>query len=435
MKQWNLSHYAISSCFTAVLLAGCGVAQPPTVPPGAIPQSYARIAHADGGSSWTLPEAKSKAPSYRIVYNFGAAPDGEDPAAGLIDVDGTLYGTTAYGGANGYDGTVFRITTAGTEQVLHSFGHGSDGVFPVADLINVNGTLYGTTNAGGAYCCGTVFSVTTGGAEKVVHSFSNDHEGGSSLHAGLIDVDEMLYGTTMRGSYTTHHCGCGTVFSLTTGGTLRVLRSFGKGNDGYWLSAGLIDLNGLLYGTTYAGGAYGRGGSSGEQVGGVVFSMTMDGKEKVLHAFGKGTDGLGPDASLIDVNGTLYGTTEYGGGRNRGTVFSITTSGKEKVVYSFGDPPDGATPHGGLIDVNGTLYGTTSGGGAYSYLGIHGGTVFSVTTGGKETVLHSFGNGKDGYIPVARLLDVNGTLYGTTTGGGKYYRGSSGFGTVFALIP
>jgi uncharacterized repeat protein (TIGR03803 family) len=379
----------------------------------------------------------AKPAGYRIVYNFGKPDDGSDPVAGLIDVKGTLYGTTEYGGT-GTNGTVFSVTTSGKETVLHSFATGKDeddGDGPVARLIDVNGTLYGTTFAGGAYCCGTVFSITTGGTERVVHSFSNRHEGGSTLTSGLIDVNRTLYGTTLRGSYTPHHCGCGTVFSLTTGGTLKVLRSFGEGNDGYWLPAGLIDVNGTLYGTTFAGGAYGRGGSSGEQIGGVVFSMTMDGKEKVLHAFGNGSDGLGPDASLIDVNGTLYGTTKDGGAHNHGTVFSITLSGVEKIVYSFGDLPDGATPRGGLINVNGTLYGTTSGGGAYQYADIPGGTVFRVTTGGKETILHSFGNGKDGYIPLGRLLNVNGTLYGTTSGGGKYHGGSAGYGTVFALTP
>jgi uncharacterized repeat protein (TIGR03803 family) len=149
--------------------------------------------------------------------------------------------------------------------------------------------------------------------------------------------------------------------------------------------------------------------------------MTTSGKEAVLHAFGTGADGLGPQGNLIDVNGTLYGTTVEGGAHNHGTV--------------FGDAPDGAFPQAGLINVNGMRYGTTSGGGAYQFSGISGGTVFSVTTDGKEKALHSFGNGKDGHIPLAGLVDMNGTLYGTTSGGGKYYGGSAGYGTVFALTP
>jgi uncharacterized repeat protein (TIGR03803 family) len=422
-------NYALSISVAAGLLAACGGSQPP------INMDASRMQNTRNVSA--VSNRMGKPTSYRVVYSFAKSGDGSGPVASLIDVNGTLYGTTEYGGTSDSDwGTVFSVTTSGKETVLHSFGTSKDdGDGPYAGLVDLNGTLYGTTISGGAYCCGTVFSITTGGNERVVHSFSNSHEGGSTLTAGLIDVDGTLYGTTKRGSYTEHHCGCGTVFSLTTGGRVKVLRSFGKGDNGYWLPAGLIDVNDVLYGTTFAGGANGRGGSSGEQVGGVVFSMTMDGKEKVLHAFGKGADGLGAEASLIDVDGTLYGTTEYGGTHNHGTVFSITPSGEEKVIYSFGDVPDGATPQAGLVDVGGTLYGTTSGGGAYRYSGISGGTVFSVTTGGKEKVLHSFGKGNDGYIPLAGLLDVKGTLYGTTSGGGKYHGGSSGYGTVFALNP
>ena len=78
----------------------------------------------------------------------------------------------------------------------------------------------------------------------------------------------------------------------------------------------LIDVNGTLYGTTNFGGAYGPG---------TVFSISASGKEKVLHSFAGGSDGAGPYGGLIDVNGTLYGTTEFGGGTHRhGTVFALT---------------------------------------------------------------------------------------------------------------
>jgi uncharacterized repeat protein (TIGR03803 family) len=66
---------------------------------------------------------------------------------------------------------------------------------------------------------------------------------------------------------------------------------------------------------------------------------------------------------LIDVNGTLYGTTWTGGYYGGGTVYSISTSGAEKVLYSFRGGGDGASPESALIYVNGTLYGTTVNGG------------------------------------------------------------------------
>ncbi len=98
----------------------------------------------------------------------------------------------------------------------------------------------------------------------------------------------------------------------------------------------------------------------------------------ILHEFGRSAgDGANPSADLIDVGGTLYGTTAYGGTRNAGTVFSTTLGGEETVLHSFGGSRDGANPTARLLDVNGTLYGTTSSGGANS-----SGTVFSITPSG-----------------------------------------------------
>jgi uncharacterized repeat protein (TIGR03803 family) len=76
-------------------------------------------------------------------------------------VKGVLYGTTAEGGTSGYGGTIFEISTSGTESVLHSFGTGTDGSDPKSRLIDVNNTLYGTTyNGGGANNAGTVFKIS-----------------------------------------------------------------------------------------------------------------------------------------------------------------------------------------------------------------------------------------------------------------------------------
>jgi uncharacterized repeat protein (TIGR03803 family) len=115
-------------------------------------------------------------------------------------------------------------------------------------------------------------------------------------------------------------------------------------------------------------------------------------------------------------------------------VFKVTTSGAETVLHSFGGSGDGELPHGGLLDVNGTLYGTTSNGGSGSclrYSDVHGcGTVFKSTMSGTETVLHSFGKSGDGKYPYASLVNINGTLYGTTTAGG-----TTNDGAVFALSP
>ena len=251
-----------------------------------------------------------------MLYSFGRVPDGNNPEAGLVGLGGTFYGTTSDGGGFAPScttsyfpcGTVFSITPSGTEKVLHSFGNKKDGFDPVAPLIEVNGTLYGTTEFGGPRhhkCCGTVFSITPSGTYKVLHNFGAANDG-SQPAASLIEVKGKLYGTTERGGAR----GYGTVFSITLNGKEKVLYSF-NGTDGSNPSAGLIDLGGVLYGTTENGGS-GNCDSAGSC--GTVFSVTLSGKEKVLHRFvGKGTDGAAPVASLIELKGTLYGTTQYGG--------------------------------------------------------------------------------------------------------------------------
>ena len=145
-----------------------------------------------------------------------------------------------------------------------------------------------------------------------------------------------------------------------------------------------------------------------------IFSVTLlvtstwaTAQEKVLHNFGKGTDGSGPVASLIfDSAGNLYGTAEYGGPYNYGMVFELTPKADgwtEKVLHNFNNNgKDGGNPAGGLIfDSASNLYGTTAGGGVYD-----SGTVFELAPklegGWTEKVLHSFNNnGKDGTAPQA----------------------------------
>jgi uncharacterized repeat protein (TIGR03803 family) len=395
------------------MLADCGGSQPPIAAPGAMPQVSALA-------------ARTNSKNYKVLYSFGAVPDGNSPHSNLISVGGTFYGTTFAGGAHycgsSTCGTVFSITKGGAEKVLHSFSNGTDGFFPFAGLTSVDGTLYGTTGNGGVYNAGiggTVFSITTGGKEKVLHSFGSGTDGSGPM-ADLIDVKDTLYGTTGAGG--AHNAG--TVFSITTSGSEKVLYSFTGGADGGIPQTGLIDVGGKLYGTTSGGGAHNRG---------TVFSITTRGRERVLHSFrANGTDGEGPEAGLTDVSGMLYGTTIAGGGGSEcasgdgcGTVFSITTNGTEKVLYSFGGGSDGASP-GGLTNVEGTLYGTTATGGGTQ----NGGTVFSITTGGTENVLHRFGEGADGFEPLANLNYQSGSLIGTTYLGGVY-----GVGTVFSLTP
>jgi uncharacterized repeat protein (TIGR03803 family) len=409
-----------------MLLVGCGGLQPAGVTQGPVPQGQ-------------MPQAEN-ASRETVLHSFGATGDGAIPESGLTDFKGTLYGTTLGGGEflpscrvltpDGGCGTVYSITLSGTETVLHSFKGGEDGALPEARLIVRNGTLYGTTVDRGESChhsgCGTVFSITPSAQETVLHGFTGSPDGEGPV-APLHNVNGILYGTTgSGGSHVGVNCssGCGTVFSITPGGKEKVVYSFGAhGNDGVGPGAGLIDVKGTLYGTTGGGGTYNNG---------TVFSITPGGKETVLYSLRGGTDGSFPTAGLIDVKGTLYGTTYNGGGCTQyregcGTVFSITPSGKETVLHSFSGG-DGAHPAAALLNVNGTLYGTTYEGGAYG--AYNNGTVFSITLSGRETVLHSFAVGQDGNNPQSGLSYVNGTFYGTTSGGGAH-----GYGTVYSITP
>lgn len=356
------------------------------------------------------PRPIQPASSYKSIFSFNGA-NGAVPYAGLVDVKGTLYGTTSTGGRGG--GVVFKITPAGAEKVLYSFNGGKNGSAPYAPLILANGALFGTTIAGGSASCGIVFKVTLAGAEEALHSFRNNTDG-CLPEAPLLGVNGTLYGTTRNGG--THSDG--TVFRITMSGSEKVLYAF-KGspyNDAGSPTAGLTDQKGVLYGTTNGGGPKQEG---------TVFKVTFSGSEKVLHAF-DGSDGNGPLSRLLAVNGILYGTTSSGGAKNLGTVFAVNTSGAVKVLHSFRGGADGATPpFGGLVNVKGTFYGVTSLGGTNN-----AGTIFKITPAGKETVLYSFGGGVDGASPSGTLVSVGNLLFGTTTSGG-----SNGKGTVYSIQP
>jgi len=304
--------------------------------------------------------------------------DGAGPQAYPIDVGGTLWGTTVYGGPGGTGGygTVYAMNTSGQETFLYAFTGKPDGANPYSELVSDGkGNLYGTTQGGGTHGYGTVFKITTSGQESVLYSF-----------AGA-----------------------------------------GAGDGAYPYSGLVFDKDGNLYGTTAEGGTHS---------GGAVFEVTPGGKERTLYSFACGSDGCNPYAHLAyDGNTAFYGTTYTGGTNNYGTVFKITRSGKEKVLYRFQGGNDGENPYGGVtFDSKGDLYGTTRYGGNQGFQN-NGGIVFEVTKSGKETILHHFsGNAQnedyDGINPVAGFCyDGQGHMFGTTVEGGSSDNG----GTVFEL--
>ncbi len=292
-----------------------------------------------GGTAFELSPNGSGGWTEKKLHNFGNGSDGANPAASLIfDATGNLYGTTSGGGAYGV-GTVFELSpTQGggwTERKLHNFKNdGVDGAYPESSLIfDAPGNLYGTTEEGGNFNAGTVFELlpSQGGnwTEKKLHSFRNDGSDGIRPYAGLIfDPAGNLYGTTVYGG---SYAG-GTAFVLTPAGngswTERKLHNFGSSDsDGVNPYAGLIlDGEGNLYGTTFAGGNY----PCGDSACGTVFELSPAGgggwTERKLHNFGSnGSDGANPYAGLVmDGDGNMYGVTGYGGSYGGGSAFRIT---------------------------------------------------------------------------------------------------------------
>jgi uncharacterized repeat protein (TIGR03803 family) len=320
------------------------------------------------------------------LYEFKGPPDGQNPIGLTVGASGVLYGVTQYGGTSTFSycgtgcGTVFELSSQG-EAVLHSFeAPPSDGIVPQTSVtIASNGTMYGTTTYGGTNMAfgnpgeGTIYSVVNGN-ESVLYNFTGGDDGGLPS-AGLLERNGALYGTAEFGGdgpcITVLGNGCGTVFKVSASGET-TLWSFQDGPDGADPAANLIaDKKGNLYGTTVLGGDVSCNLSRGNPPGcGVVFKLSPSGDETVLHTFTDSQDGAWPSDALVrDDAGNLYGTAFYGGdlncnGTGCGTVFKIDASGNFAVVHTF-EGSDGAYPRA-LIAVGVKLYGVTNGGGPAS---------------------------------------------------------------------
>lgn len=316
-----------------------------------------------------------------VLHSFSGA-DGISPYAGVImDAKGNLYGTTQNGGTGCSGtgcGTVFELTPkAGgwTETVLHKFTGDPDGDYPFGLIQDAKGNLYGATEVGGTTgIAGTVFKVSKAGKELVLHNF----QGGSSdgefpyLAGVVMDTKGNLYGDTFEGGASPYNGGV--VYKLGKSGALTVLHSFPVSEEDGEEPMGtpVVDKQGNLYGTTSTGGPdYG-----------IVWKVSKKGKETVLHHFAGGpSDGAFPYSGVIlDAKGNLYGVTTAGGSGTAcgqyacGTVYKLAKNGTLTLLHSF-TGSDGDYPIGGLIlDANGNLYGTTVYGGSGGY-----GTVWKLT--------------------------------------------------------
>lgn len=334
---------------------------------------------------------------------------------------------------------VVAAQTARTQTftVLHNFTGGGDGSTPYAGLaIDAAGNLYGTTSGGGLNTVGVVFKMEN--PQRVLiplYSFKGYGGDGAVPYARVLrDSNGIVYGSTVAGG----NANFGTVFQLRPSATRpisvlspwaeRQLYSFTGGNDGRSPFGDLaFDYVGNLYGTTNAGGTSNIG---------VVFQLVPTGggdwTENVIYNF-NGGDGAYPFAGVtFDPAGNLYGTAYQGGHYNYGTVYELSPSESgwiETTLYSFAGDQDGGNPKAGVIrDALGNLYGATTYGGSGG-----GGTIFELSPSGSGwtyTLLYAFtGNSYAG--PQGNLtMDEAGKLYGATVADGRY-----GYGNVFELAP
>ena len=274
---------------------------------------------------------------------------------------------------------------------------------------------------------------------NVIHYFTGGSDGGNPAAGVTVGGPGLLYGTAQFSEN-----NFGVVFKLTQRGsdwTLDPLHEFSGQPDGIEPLAGVvIGPNGALYGTTYSGGPFGHGGSSGS---GTVFEVQPPAtacktsicywNETIVHGFGDPGDGAFPQFGNVafDQTGNIYGTTSSNSADSCGVVWELSPSGSgwtENVLYQFTDGSDGCNPYSGVIfDSAGNLYGVSPD------AGFGAGALFQLMPSNGGWVEHSLVefNGTTGIHPFGSLIkDAAGNFYGTARDNGP-----NGGGTVYELSP
>jgi uncharacterized repeat protein (TIGR03803 family) len=358
--------------------------------------------------------ATSLAQTTNLVYSFksgySAGPLYVTPAQGR---DGRLYGTTT--GEFGTNGSIFRVTTSGSPSPAIALS-GNNGSTPGDGLIlATDGYYYGTASAGGSLGLGVLLRMSPNGLVTVLHNFAGGSDGAVPYASVIQGSDGNIYGTTFGNSST-----ASTVFRYTTAGSFSTIFQF-NATQGQSVTAPLIQgTDGDLYGTASQGGANSCGS---------IFKLTTSGSLLLNYSFPCGAGGSAPIGPPMQAsNGSFYGTTSQGGTYGVGSVFKLSVNGTPSILYSFqgyfNGGADASTPYAGLLEAtDGNLYGVTTNGGTQN-----DGTLFRITTSGSYKLLLSF-NGTTGNLPLAAPMQhTNGLLYGAADGGGKFR-----FGTVYSL--
>ena len=365
---------------------------------------------------------------------YNASPNGLVQAG-----DGNFYGVTNSGGLYG-NGSFFTMTPAGAVTDLYDFCNVSgttctDGQYPTSILEGGNGNFYGITQSGGAYGSGTLFKISSGGSLTTLHSFCSQNPPSTSASAVCSDGQNPV--ALVEGSD-------GSFYGLASYGGNNTFNTCFTQQNGQWL-------------TTC---------SSGD---GTAFKLTASGTFTTLHSFcSQGgaacADGVYPYALLQGSDGSFYGVTGYGGSgqtvtyytrvssmdlNGAGTVFALTPAGALSTLYTFcksgtsaDQCADGAVPNNLVEGADGNLYGTTLYGGtgtyanaAYGGQSSGAGTAFKLTLSGNQSTTYNFcsqSNCNDGGQPIWLIAGSDGNFYGLGYMGGS---GSYGLGTAVEISP
>ena len=355
------------------------------------------------------------------VYNFaGGKTSGQFPwyVTLVQGTNGSLYGTTYAGGTN-LAGTIFSVTTSGTQTLLYSFKGGTkDGANPTGGLtLGTDGNFYGTTQQGGTATQGILFKITPAGVLSILHNFNGSTDGAFPWGPPILASDGFFYGTTSGGGTK----GNGTVYKISSDGTtFTVIYKFDVTHGFAPIAPPVQGTDGFLYIPVSEGG---------DEYCGTIVQLSTAGVLNNSYSFPCGSAGSFPIGPLVQAsNGNFYSTTQNGGTNGEGTIYQVTPSLAVTVLHSFGSLFGDCTYPGAgmLLATDGKYYSSASDGGG------HGdGCLFNVTTSGTYTGLYSFNNTSNGsqISPLAPPVQLTtGLFYGVTEFGG-----TSNDGTVYSL--
>jgi uncharacterized repeat protein (TIGR03803 family) len=332
----------------------------------------------------TLP-LPANAQTFTVLHAFTGGLDGGGPYTGAVDAAGNFYGTTSSGGTRQQNcqygcGIVFKLAQrngAWILSTLYNFTGGGDGEEPQNGVVfGHDGSLYGTTLYGGSAGDGTIFklqpsptichSILCPWDETVVHSFAGGTDGAEPSSGVSFDAAGNFYGTTQMGGAGMYcgQAGCGVVykFAPASGGGWNesIVYAFNGGADGEYPAQGVVmNAAGDFFGTC----------NTDCPIHGSVYELTPNGSgytKSWIYRFTGESDGAGPNGLIIDSSGNLYGTATADGSGGVGVVYDLLPQSGNwffGVLYPLvNQNPYNYGPLAPLtMDAAGNLYGTSLG--------------------------------------------------------------------------